>query len=219
MKYVVMDLEMCILPKSLRCESYRWKQETIQIGAVLLNESYEIIDSFSTYVCPQFGALDPFITQLTGIRQEHIVHAPVFADAMNAFLAWIPDEEVICVSWSTSDEKQIRHEMEAKKFSDKRLEDILDDWIDCQKIFGNKMDSRRAYSLEEAMIASDVYQKGRAHDGLTDAYNTALLFAKLETNPDYDLNSVYKAARDENIEHIGTSLKDVFAGLTLQTAI
>ena len=37
-KYVIIDLEMCDVPKYRMTENYRWTRETIQIGAVLLNE-------------------------------------------------------------------------------------------------------------------------------------------------------------------------------------
>ena len=40
MKYVVIDLEMCKVPKSLRTPEFPWCQETIQIGAVLLDEDF-----------------------------------------------------------------------------------------------------------------------------------------------------------------------------------
>ncbi len=42
MKYAVIDLEMCQLNKECRKYGYKCRQETIQIGAVLLNEDYEV---------------------------------------------------------------------------------------------------------------------------------------------------------------------------------
>ena len=41
---------MCRVPFGARKGRYRWANETIQIGAVLLNEALEIIDEFVTYV-------------------------------------------------------------------------------------------------------------------------------------------------------------------------
>ena len=34
MKYAVVDLEMCQVPKGIRKFEYKYRQETIQIGAV-----------------------------------------------------------------------------------------------------------------------------------------------------------------------------------------
>ena len=42
--YVVIDLEMCRVPKKCRTEEYHWTNETIQIGAVVLNENMEITE-------------------------------------------------------------------------------------------------------------------------------------------------------------------------------
>ena len=35
MCYIVVDLEMCRIPKRLRTKSFKWASETIQIGAVI----------------------------------------------------------------------------------------------------------------------------------------------------------------------------------------
>lgn len=218
MKYVVIDLEMCKVPRSLRTENFRWCQETIQIGAVLLDEKYEVIDQFNTFVSPEYGRLDSVIQRLTGIEYTDLMGAPKFEEAINVFLDWLPADDFRCVSWSDSDPKQIEHEMIARNMVNDRLSRILDEWIDCQKSFGEKMNSTRAYSLSEALVASDIYQEGRAHDGLTDAINTAKLFAKLDQNPDYALNTVYMSAKDETVEHLGFSLGDLFGGLSLQLA-
>ena len=80
-------------------------------------------------------------------------------------------------------------------------------------MFSKKMDSDRAYRLDEALIASDIYQDGESHDGYDDACNTAKLFIRLETEPDYDLNEMYRSAKEDDIEHLSFSLGSVFEGL------
>lgn len=49
-QYVVVDLEMCKVPYLNRKKEFHGANETIQIGAVLLNENYEVVDEFNTYV-------------------------------------------------------------------------------------------------------------------------------------------------------------------------
>ncbi|WP_029232971.1 3'-5' exonuclease [Butyrivibrio sp. VCB2006] len=215
MKYAVIDLEMCKVPKGYKKFGYKWCQETIQIGAVLLDEDYEIVDEFNTYVRPEYGHIDWFIENMTGISQADVMTAPSFAEALEMFLDWLPYDDVRCVSWSNSDPKQIVHEVVAKGIEDERLEIIFANWKDCQKTFGQKMGRKNAYKLEEALIASDIIPEGRAHDGLADAYNTALLFAKLDQNPDYELNEFYQTARNEETEHLSFCMGDLFAGIVL----
>ena len=215
MKYAVIDLEMCRVPKPMRSEAYKWSHETIQIGAVLLDENYNLTKKFNTFSNPEYGRMDSFIEQLTGITKENVYTAKSFAKAIAAFLRWLPDDDVRCVSWSDADKYQIMHEMEAKNIGENRLTEILETWIDCQRMFGEKMDSSRQYKLEEALIASDICTEGKAHDGLVDAYNTALLFKKLMTNPDYELNEIYSNARNGKIEHLGFKLGELLNGLKL----
>lgn len=215
MQYAVLDLEMCKVPKGYRSEKYKWSQETIQIGAVLLNEDYEVVSKFSTYIHPEYGQIDSFIKKLTGINKEDIKNAPVLTEGIQMFMDWLPAGEVRCVSWSTSDEKQLRHEIESKGIDIPRLNCILDEWVDCQKIFDEKLNATKTFSLEEALIASDVCAEGRAHDGLVDAHNTALLFAKLQTNPDFELNKLYQSAHEKETEHLGVTIGELFGNITL----
>ena len=103
----------------------------------------------------------------------------------------------------------------AKNFYDDRFDIVIANWKDCQKTFSYMMEKNRAYSLEEALIAADICQEGKAHDGFDDARNTALLFAKMEQNETLELNPVYKAARDDEVEHLGFSMGDLLAGIVL----
>ena len=64
-KYVVFDLEMCKIPKHIKTENLH--MEIIEIGAVLLDEAYKEVDSFKTYIKPEYGFVDNFIEKLTGI--------------------------------------------------------------------------------------------------------------------------------------------------------
>ncbi len=215
MKYAVLDLEMCMVPKGIRKYGYKYRQETIQIGAVLLDDNYEVIDEFNTYVKPEYGWIDDFIEKLTGISQHDVAEAPSFEEALEAFLDWLPADDVRCVSWSDSDPKQIIHEAFAKGIEDDRLEIIFANWIDCQKTFGQKMDRKKSYSLEDALFISNIAPEGRAHNGLVDAANTATLFTKLETEPDYRLNEWYETARKEDVDHLSFCMGDLFAGIVL----
>ena len=94
-QYVVVDLEMCKVPYSNRKKEFHGANETIQIGAVLLNEKYEVVDEFNTYVRPEFGSLDWFITNLTGITSKDLKSAPTMREAMKAFIAWIPEDAFV----------------------------------------------------------------------------------------------------------------------------
>ncbi|MCD7716637.1 MAG: exonuclease domain-containing protein [Lachnospiraceae bacterium] len=212
-QYAVVDLEMCRIPKRLQTSEYHWSQETIQIGAVLLNDSYEITDSFSTYVCPQFGIIDPFIEKMTRISDQKVKGAPFMKDALKLFSDWLP-QDTRFVEWSDSDHTQIRHEITGKSIFFDGIEHFEEPWIDCQAMFTAKLSAERAYSLAEALNLSNISYKDGAHDGWVDAYNTALLFAKLRQTPDYEINEYYLSRP----EHLSFSIGDMIAGLRLSPA-
>lgn len=211
--YVVLDFEMCEVSKGLRNRSYNRAHEIIQLGAVLLNEEYDIIGEFNRFVKPQYGKLDSFIRRLTGITWEDIINAPMLEQVINDFTEWIPEGEVELVAWSDNDKNQLYGEIALKGIINKRIDDLRYCWIDSQKIYSERINNMRCFSLEEALIACDIKAIGRAHDGLSDAYNTGLLFKKLMTEEELEFNKIYVESKSEEIIHLTSSLGDLFAGL------
>lgn len=194
-KYVVYDLEMCRVPRGEKRDEFGSRHELIQIGAVLLDEEYEIIDSFSTFVHPRYGELDDFIVKLTGITNADLVDAPSTEDALDSFLAWMP-EDTVMVSWSESDIYQLYHEIDGKGIDSPRLEDLLEESVDCQYEFEEKLNSRRTYGLAEALSITGIDCDERVHDALSDARNTALLFKKIMTEPVLKMSKYYLSEDD-----------------------
>ena len=96
--------------------------------------------------------------------------------------------------------------------------ELFDNWTDCQKTFSAKLDTNRCFKLSEALVAADISYEGRAHDGLSDAYNTALLFAKMETEKDFSITEIYESTQKAEIEHLSCSLGDLLGGISLQLA-
>lgn len=53
MFYLVIDLEMCRVSRDYRNKAYHYAYETIQIGAVLLNEEFKQVGTIREYVHPE----------------------------------------------------------------------------------------------------------------------------------------------------------------------
>lgn len=83
--YVVIDLETTGLNSQ--------ENEIIEFGAVAVMNN-TIVDSFSQLVKPS-AAIDPFITELTGISNEMVADAPCIEEAMEAFLQFVGDSVVL----------------------------------------------------------------------------------------------------------------------------
>ena len=218
MNYLVIDLEMCKVPRDYRSKRYKYANETIQIGAVLLDEEFKRIGTLSQFVHPEHGVIDYFIENLTGIKNGQVKHAPRLQEALLHMLNWIGDREYKVYAWSGSDRAQILHEIKAKNIVDEKIASFMEEsrWVDYQDIFMKRYERSRKMSLEEALGRADIDPEGRFHDGLNDAVNTGLLIEKLELNPDYQLVS-YEMP-EKLSEHLSSSLGELFAGMELKLA-
>lgn len=218
MNHLVIDLEMCKVPRDYRSKRYKYANETIQIGAVLLDEEFKRIGTLSQFVHPEHGVIDYFIENLTGIKNVQVKHAPRLQEALLHMLNWIGDREYKVYAWSGSDRVQILHEIKAKNIVDEKIASFMEEsrWVDYQDIFMKRYEMSRKMSLEEALGRADINPEGRFHDGLNDAVNTGLLIEKLELNPDYQLVSYEMPEKPS--EHLSSSLGELFDGMELKLA-
>lgn len=209
-KYVVVDFEMCDVSKGTVRKHYNYGTEIIEIGAVLLDESLNIVDKFKSYVAPQYGYIDNRIHKLTNISFQDVAKAPCFKDALEEFLAWVPEDATL-VSWSENDKYQVKYESEAKNLHIPQLDRFFGHWLDCQKTFSEKMNSDKCYNLTEALKLTGVHYEDGEHDALVDAKNTALLFAKMEREPELQLSHYYTEQHSEHLTF--NPFADLFAKL------
>ena len=91
MNHIMIDLEMNKIDKQQRGD-IKLSSELIEIGAVKMDDQFEVIDQYQTYVAPDYGAMDHRIIALTGITDDKLVGAPRFAKAMDDFAEWIGSE-------------------------------------------------------------------------------------------------------------------------------
>ena len=77
MIYVFVDFEMNMIDSEYKKEKKICKSEIIEIGAVKLDEDYNEIDSFKSYVKPAYGTMASRIIKLTVtsmIRWRMLLH-------------------------------------------------------------------------------------------------------------------------------------------------
>ena len=231
--HVVLDVEMCRV--QMRSTRFPYRHEIIQIGAVKLSDSYEIVDEFSTYVRPRYGKVDFFIKDLTGITEQMVKQAPDIEEALQRMVQWVGEDEADFYSWSDTDYYQIRNEILCKCQENACWDLFLNqtNWVDYQAKFSERLESPRAlklaealgfrgdeimFSSNEALDLAEIDPEGHLHDGLADAYNTARLIAKLETQKDYRMLIERNRTREKNEEPLTTSLGAFLQGLVLESA-
>lgn len=214
MHYAVIDEEFCNVVPGARSSRYTLTNELIQIGVVLLDENYNEVGQFNEYIKPEHGHVSGFIRNLTGITSYTVSLVDTLDKVLERFKDWLP-EDAVMVSWSTSDLHQLRREIAEKGIEAAWLEPKYDTWIDCQKIFSQKIEADKQYSLEEALNMSDVYAEGDYHDGLSDAVNTAKLFRKIRTEKEFKTSEKYLKAKEPQGE-VTFSLGDLISKLKIE---
>lgn len=188
--YVIVDLEMCTVTGNARKKMRGNRSEIIQIGAVMVDGENRIVDEFSSYVQPEYGRIDSFIQNLTGIAQEMVENASKLRSTLMSFSNWIGDRDPVVLSWSESDYHQLKAEMDVKRIKNPKILQILDGWVDFQYSFDQMLGVRKQCALGEAMDIGRIQIMGRIHDGLCDAYNTARLFVKVRRQSAFPLKLV-----------------------------
>jgi len=179
MKHIVVDLEM----NNIRQKSEARRictMETIEIGAVMLDDNLQEISSFRTYVKPEYNdGIVKKITRLTGITDDMVLNAPRFNEALRMFSNWClgTGDDVTIYAWSESDYAQISKEMILKGYElSEGEEDLLgNEWSDFQHEFDTNLGFERQLSLKTALDMAGIDFSGREHDALDDARNTAEL--------------------------------------------
>ena len=178
MRRIFVDLEMCPIPKEYATEKELCNLETIEIGAVALDEDGREIASFKEYVRPQYAKNIPqHIKKLTGISYETVQEAASFKEVLGRFTSWCGEMDYTIYSWSDNDLLQILQETTLKEIADTpQMSYMYHHWKDFQQEYCELFPMDHVMSLEKAVNYCGLEFKGRAHDGLNDARATADIY-------------------------------------------
>lgn len=101
MYYVIMDLEWNnSYSKIKKC----FVNEVLEIGAVMVDEELEVIDTFSVIIRSQLiKKLSGRVKNLTHISNEDMSSGVSFQRAISDFIKWIGKRNCIFMSWGNSD--------------------------------------------------------------------------------------------------------------------
>lgn len=180
MNYIIVDFEMNPVAGQYKEERRICRSEIIEIGAVIMDESFMVLGEFKTLVKPQYNdSIYKKYETLTGISTQMVCGAPTFAAAYEMFVNWCEsyDSDYEVYAWSENDYNQLTAEMEIKQFAKADKMRPLEKWFDFQKEYTEKLGLERIMSLEKALNYAGIEFEGRMHDALCDAKNTAQLFA------------------------------------------
>ena len=176
MAYIVLDLEWNQPPmgESIASEtedSPRLRGEIIQIGAVRLNETWEIDGSFEMLVRPiRYTKMNPKVRQITGIDNEALLTGKSFPEALAAFTEFC-GENCRLITWGRDDIHILKDNLALHGIAPEEIAPCYN----AQWIYGRQIaKSKKQVSLSDAVafLGEPEYQ---AHDALNDARSTALV--------------------------------------------
>jgi len=209
MNKIFIDLEMTYLSKKQRKLNPAYVNEIIEIGAVKLDEENTIVDAYKKYVCPEISTeITEYITRLTGITTEMVTGQPYIKDVIADFADWCGDDYMV-YAWSDHDLVQVQKELEFKEIeAPEKVKWLMAHWADFQKEFGELVHIKRSIKLSDAidLIGEDFF--GKAHDALTDAYNTAMLYKMVMEEQSFA--RIKKILDEAFSEHHGFAMGEIF---------
>ena len=172
--YIIYDLEAT-------CWDFKsddFIQETIEIGAVMLNPYGEQLGEFNKFIRPVLHpTLSTYCHQLTSIDQILINRSDTFPDVIDDFMEWVgvfDDEEYFLCSWGSFDRKQF--------IQDCQLHDVEHEWVNrhlnLKTQYQDMKRLRRSCSLSRALRTEGIEALGTKHRGIDDARNLVEIFLK-----------------------------------------
>lgn len=183
MNYIIFDLEFNqssgTKKENNSTSNEKCPFEIIQIGAIKLNENFQIIKTFDKLIKPHiYTTLNPFVENLTGISINELNSSKPFKDIYEEFIQFIKDDRSILCVWGLADIKELfrnikHHNLDISIIPKEyiNLQQYASKYLECPK--GTHIGLNKAVNLLNIPIDS------KFHNAFADAYYTAEVFKKI----------------------------------------
>lgn len=180
MNYIVLDLEWNQSNAGKEAENQELTFEIIEIGAVKLNEEFQMLSEFSKLIKPQiYHEMHHVTSKLIHMRMEELERGKPFLEVMQSFLEWIGEEEYTFCTWGPLDLTELQKNM--CYYGMEPLSDGPIAFLDVQKLFSIAFeDSKTRRSLEWAVDYLGIEKDIPFHRAFSDAYYTAKVLEMIE---------------------------------------
>ncbi|HBY20351.1 MAG TPA: hypothetical protein DEG71_04980 [Clostridiales bacterium] len=184
MKYILFDLESTCWEKG---SDDRQASEIIEIGAVVLDEIYNVLDTFHSFIRPTISpVLSEYSLTLNNIKQEEVNTAPIFSTVFMRFENWIfnykENGQTTLIAWSPSDKRTLQNDI-SRKLSEKVVKRFFDEfrYFDLQKKFAEKIGKpKKQYSIVKALKTFGLEYNGISHKALNDVINMVEILKRIK---------------------------------------
>ena len=180
MNYIVMDLEWNQSPDG-KVHSYADVPfEIIQIGAVKLDEQFNVVSEFDRYICPRlYPRLHRKVEEILGITTAELKAAgDEFEYIIADFFEWCGDDYIFC-TWGGTDLIELQRNMQHYGIELKFPKPFL--FYDLQKLYSLCFsDGKTRCTLQCAVEELGIVMSGHYHSADDDAKYTAKVMQKLD---------------------------------------
>ncbi len=192
MNYIVLDLEWNQCPAGKAKEVKKLPFEIIEIGAVRLDNSRQIVDQFHEIVKPQvYKSLHFRTREIVQVRAIDFDGARKFPEVAADFFSWCQkgDGEPVYCTWGPADLTELQRNLSFYHLSAPFPFPLL--YYDIQKIFSIVYEDRKSRrSLEYAVDFLQIPKEIQFHSALSDARYTSMIMQKLENDQIRENSSV-----------------------------
>lgn len=148
--------------------------EIIQIGAVKVDEEYNLVDKFSANIKPNlYTRIHPYVEKITGLSDADFKDSPSFEQVYKQFKKFMGDDKVLG-TWGYSDIKALYRNV---TFNNIVKPPIIMEYVDIQKLATSYLKYSRGgtIGLKNAVEALNIEidESMHFHNALSDAYYTA----------------------------------------------
>lgn len=181
MDYIVLDLEWNQGGRGKQAQLSSIPFEIIEIGAVKLNNRFEVVDEFSEIVSPCVYKEMHYITkELLHLDMKELKKGDSFPGVMNRFLKWCGKDYIFC-TWGVMDLTELQRNMRYHQVPNTFPYPLK--YLDVQKLFSlDCEDGKLRRSLEFAIDFMGIDKEEAFHRAESDAVYTAMILQRLRKN-------------------------------------
>lgn len=155
--------------------------EIIQIGAIKLNENFEIISTFNALIKPTiYKTVHPIVQNLTNITDEQLLCCNDFPTVYKDFLEFVGNDEIIICVWGMVDIKELIRNVNFYNLSALQISKYIDVQTYASKYL--KAEKKSKIGLKNAIELLNIPIKRNFHDAFNDAYYTSEIFKIIYDN-------------------------------------
>ena len=178
MNYIVLDLEWNQAPTRSGTSSIP-TFEIIEIGAVKLNEQFQVTDSYQSLIKPKlYSTMHKYTAEIVNLDMSELKKERGFKEVAQEFLDWCGEDYIFC-SWGPLDLLELQRNM--KYYGMEPISDRPVAFYDVQKLFSIAYEDRKSRrSLEYAIDFLNIKKDSPFHRAISDAYYTAKILSSID---------------------------------------